>query len=76
MAVEVEFVGGPADGVHRVLDDDPYSPPKTVEVKMVLDVVGEDAGTGKPVGLQMLVYRRAVNPADEGPAWIYCYDGS
>lgn len=75
MAVEIEFVGGPADGVRRVIDSDLLNPPKTLPVQQVLIVVGEDSGDGKAIVPETLVYHRAVNPADQGPAWIYRYDG-
>ncbi|HET6354846.1 hypothetical protein [Streptomyces sp.] len=56
-----------------MLDADPYNPPRKLEVHQSLIVGGEDASTGRPVR-QTIAYRRAVNPADEGPAWIYRYE--
>lgn len=63
MSVEVQLVGGPADGVDVVLPGDPMDPPSHVELKHL--AMGSSVRT--------LTYSREVNPGDEGPLWLYRY---
>jgi hypothetical protein len=60
VSVEVQLVGGPADGVLLVIEGDPMQPPHTYELVSAVD--------GRP-----LAYRRTVNPGDTGPLWHYLF---
>lgn len=63
MSVEIQFVGGPADGTLLVIPaTDPTNPPK------VYDQLITQSGA-------RLTYRRTVNPGDDGPLWHYIYEG-
>lgn len=59
-SVGIQFVGGPADGQLLVIPADPWNPPH------VYDQIANANGR--------LVYRREVNPGDDGPLWHYHYD--
>jgi hypothetical protein len=65
MPVEVRLVEGPADGTDLVISGDPMNPPETYQIM--------HASNGH--GVRKLVYRREVNPGNEGPLWFYRYDG-
>ena len=74
MAVEIELVGGPADAKRIVVDADPMSPPKSIELDG-MPPVDWSAPAEEQVPFRKLRYVRAVNPLDEGPLWHYRYDG-
>ncbi|MEU2264954.1 hypothetical protein ABZ568_00570 [Streptomyces olindensis] len=57
----IQFVGGPADGQLLVIPADPWNPPH------LYDQMSKASG-------RRLVYRREVNPGDDGPLWLYRYD--
>ncbi|MDQ0962012.1 hypothetical protein QFZ66_005890 [Streptomyces sp. B4I13] len=59
--VGIQLVEGPADGNLLVIPGDPWDPPH------VYDQMVNASG-------HRLVYRREVNPADDGPLWLYRYD--
>ena len=76
MSVEIELVGGPADGRRVVVEGDPMDPPLVHEVFQARS--GNVWATGKqgqPTGAGMAkhVYRREVNAGDSGPLWRYLY---
>lgn len=60
-SVGIQFVGGPADGQLLVIPGDPWNPPH------VYDQMANASG-------RRLVYRREVNPGDDGLLWHYRYD--
>lgn len=62
MSVGIQFVGGPADGQLLVIPADPMNPPRLYE-----DLVSANG--------HRLIYRREVNPGDDGPLWHYHYEG-
>lgn len=64
--VTVLFSGGPADGrLFTVPGSLMEGPPETYEL----------VSAGLQHGVRRLTYRREVNPADHGPAWLYRYVG-
>ena len=75
-AVEVELVGGPADGMRHVVQGDPMDPPVTIEVKQAPDWREiENLSPDELVPVRTLTYRRTPNPGNEGPLWHYRYNG-
>ncbi|GAS95483.1 AAA ATPase [Mycolicibacterium canariasense] len=62
MACEVTFMGGPADGVIRVLEGD--EPPAEYTVR-----TAPDLHAGTPPG--EFTYVRQVSQKDSGPLWVY-----
>lgn len=77
MSVEIQLVGGPADGKLVVIPGDPMDPPLTWEVYGAPS--GRTWATAKQgqatgAGMSRLIYRREVNPEDDGPLWLYRYD--
>jgi hypothetical protein len=62
--VEVLFAGGPADGrLSAAPGTLMEGPPETYELMHA----------SHQHGIRNLVYRLEVNPADDGPAWLYRY---
>ncbi|WP_019061713.1 hypothetical protein [Streptomyces prunicolor] len=61
-SVGIQFAGGPVDGQLLAIPADPWNPPHTCELR------NADG--------YRLVYRRHVNPADDGPLWLYRYEGT
>lgn len=78
MGVEVELIGGPADGQRRVIDADPMHPPIFITMKQAPSMREIEklaaADPDAPVPMRTLVYARIVNPTDDGPLWHYRYE--
>ncbi len=63
---EVEFVGGPADGARRVMECiDGGRPPRVIELPEYC------RGAGPDMAFRAVRYELVVNPADDGPLWLY-----
>lgn len=75
-AVEVQLVGGPANGHLTVIEGDPMDPPATVEVAVLpeLNWTALAQQSDEVVLFRKALYRRAVSPLDDGPLWQYLYD--
>lgn len=76
MSVGIRLVGGPADGKDVVIPGDPMNPPPVWEVFAAAS--GSIWATAKQgqqsgAGMRKLIYRREVNPDDDGPLWLYRY---
>jgi len=68
-SVEVEFVGGLIDGQRRVLQCDAQGlPPVVLKFEELPPVNWATKEMPPPVEL---VFRREVNPADDGALWLY-----
>jgi hypothetical protein len=76
VSVEIELFGGPAHGTRVVIEGDPMNPPSTYELLQpptLREMEGADPNA--PVAPRRLIYRRQANTFDEGPAWVYRYEG-
>ncbi|QDN57371.1 hypothetical protein [Streptomyces sp. S1D4-20] len=74
MSVEIELVGGPADGKQLVINGDPMDPPLTTELLAPEDFNWREFEAGRAPETRKLLYRREANAADNGPLWLYRYD--
>jgi hypothetical protein len=79
MSVEIELVGGPADGRHLAIQGDPMDPPLTHKVFQARS--GNVWATGRQdqsasAGMTLHLYRREANRGEDGPLWLYRHDPS
>ena len=74
MSVGIQFVGGPANGRLLVIEGDPMNPPLTTEVLVQEPFNWRDLDAGKVLEIRKALYRREVNPSNDGPLWLYRYD--
>ncbi|MEU3851735.1 hypothetical protein [Streptomyces sp. NPDC029554] len=74
MSAGIQFVGGPADGRLLVIEGDPMNPPPTTEVLVQEPFNWRELDVGKVPEIRKALYRREVNPSDDGPLWLYRYD--
>ncbi|WP_060905344.1 hypothetical protein [Streptomyces scabiei] len=74
MSVEVQFVGGPADGKQIVLDGDPMNPRLTTEVLQPSPLNWHELDAGVVPPIRKVLYRREASASDDGPLWLYRYD--
>jgi hypothetical protein len=74
MSAGIRFVGGPADGRLLVIDGDPMDPPLTTEVLVQGPLNWRELDAGRVPEIRKALYRREVNPSDDGPLWLYRYD--
>lgn len=74
MSVDIQLVGGPADGREVVISGDPMNPPPTTEVLVSEAVNWRQLDSGQVPEIRKALYRRRVNAADDGPLWLYRYD--
>ena len=80
MIVEIELVGGPADGRRLAIQGDPMDPPLTHKVFQAVHS-GHVWATGRQdqspgAGMTLHLYRRKASLSDDGPLWQYCHDPS
>lgn len=80
MSVEIELVGGPADGRTTVIPGDPTDPPPVHEVfhavaSGMVWAIARQGQTAGP-GMRKLIYRRDLHSGDDSPLWRYRYDAS
>lgn len=76
MSAGIQFVGGPADGRLLVIQGDPMNPPPTTEVLVQEPFNWRELDAGRTPEIRKVLYRREVNPSDDGPLWLYRYDPS
>lgn len=74
MSVGIQFVGGPAHGKQLVIDGDPMNPPLTTAVLEPPSFNWRELEAGHVLEIRKALYRREVNPSDDGPLWLYRYD--
>lgn len=68
-SVEVEIVGGRADGQRRVLETDEYGlPPAVFKMREFPAVNWRTREIPEPIER---VFIREANPADDGALWLY-----
>ncbi|MFK0018210.1 hypothetical protein [Streptomyces sp. NPDC090798] len=80
MSVEIELLGGPADGRRIAIQGDPLDPPLTHKVFQAVHS-GNVWTTGRQdqsssAGMTLHLYRREVNRGDDGALWLYRHDPS
>ena len=81
MSVEIELVGGPADGRRLAIQGDPMDPPLTHNVYQAghsgnVWATGKQDGHTPGPGMSLHLYRREANRGDDGPLWQYRHDPS
>ena len=78
--VEIEYVGGPADGRREEIPaHNAMEPPEVWELiqgpdSEEINRLVEEQGPDEPLPIRSLVYRREASPRDDGPLWLYRYD--
>lgn len=68
--VEVEFVGGPADGSRRYVEVEHDGNPALI---IGVDVMGVPSPEDEVVPVTWARYLRRLSPRDEGVLWQYIY---
>ncbi|MGK9463937.1 hypothetical protein ACSLFT_28485 [Streptomyces sp. G6] len=75
MSVEVELVGGAADGKRLAVGGDPMNPPTTIELLAAPAASWHDFDGDEQTLFRKALYRREANTSNDGPLWRYRYDG-